>query len=101
MLFPQRKYAVGMALLDSKDPTKVIARTDQPILTVTEEWEEKGYVNNVVFAEGLVKVGERWLLHYGGADHVIGVAHAPFEADLLPDDSPFLSESGPKVSPTP
>ena len=101
LLFPQRKYAVGMALLDSKDPTKVIARTDQPILTVTEEWEEKGYVNNVVFAEGLVKVGERWLLHYGGADHVIGVAHAPFEADLLPDDSPFLSESGPKVSPTP
>ncbi len=81
-LFPQRKYAVGMALLDPEDPTKVIARTDEPILEVTEDWEKKGYVDNVVFAEGLVKVGDEWLLHYGGADHVIGVAKAPFDPEL-------------------
>lgn len=83
-LFPQRKYAVGVALLDAKDPTKVLKRSTKPILEVTESWEKEGYIDNVVFAESLVKLGEQWVMHYGGADHVIGVATAPYDESLLP-----------------
>ncbi|MBI3929661.1 MAG: glycosidase [Armatimonadetes bacterium] len=91
-LFAQRRYAVGMALLDPKDPTRVLARTDEPILTVTEDWEKNGYVGNVVFSEGLVKVNGEWLMHYGGADHVIGVAKAPFDESILPEGSSWRQE---------
>jgi predicted GH43/DUF377 family glycosyl hydrolase len=31
----------------------------------------------VVFVEGLVPFGGRWLLYYGTADSLIGVAEAP------------------------
>ena len=31
----------------------------------------------VVFVEGLVRDGGRWLLYYGGADKNVGVATAP------------------------
>jgi predicted GH43/DUF377 family glycosyl hydrolase len=33
-------------------------------------------VPNVVFVEGLVRDGRRWLFYYGGADKHIGVAEA-------------------------
>jgi predicted GH43/DUF377 family glycosyl hydrolase len=40
------------------------------------EWEKKGQVPNVVFVEGLVRDGNRWLFYYGGADKYVGVASA-------------------------
>ena len=70
-------YATGQILLDGEDPSKVKDRCEKPFLTVTEAWEEEGYVDNVVFAEGLVKMGDQWLLYYGGGDRVIGLAVAP------------------------
>ena len=70
-------YATGQILLDGTDPSKVIDRSEQPFLAVTRTWEREGYVNNVVFAEGLVQHAGRWLLYYGGGDRVIGLAVAP------------------------
>jgi len=35
-----------------------------------------GQVPNVVFVEGLVRDGKRWLFYYGAADKYIGVAEA-------------------------
>ena len=64
-------YATGQILLQVKD------RCEKPFLSVTEAWEKEGYVDNVVFAEGLVKRGDQWLLYYGGGDRVIGLAVAP------------------------
>jgi predicted GH43/DUF377 family glycosyl hydrolase len=34
-------------------------------------------VPNVVFVEGMVRDGHRWLFYYGGADRTVGVATAP------------------------
>jgi predicted GH43/DUF377 family glycosyl hydrolase len=67
-------YSTGWVLFDKKDPTKVLARAEQPIFAPEPEWERVGQVPNVVFVEGLVRDGNRWLFYYGGADKYIGVA---------------------------
>jgi predicted GH43/DUF377 family glycosyl hydrolase len=69
-------FATGWVLFDKNDPTKVIARSDTPIFTVKQEWERVGQVPNVVFVEGSVQQGNRWLFYYGGADKFVGVALA-------------------------
>jgi predicted GH43/DUF377 family glycosyl hydrolase len=67
-------YKTGWALIDKNDPTKLLDRSDQPVFEPTLEWEKVGQVPNVVFVEGLVRDGQRWLYYYGGADKYIGVA---------------------------
>jgi predicted GH43/DUF377 family glycosyl hydrolase len=69
-------YATGWVLFDKTDPTKVLMRSDKPIFNVEQWWEKEGQVPNVVFVEGLVSDGNRWLFYYGGADKHIGVAVA-------------------------
>ena len=70
-------YSTGWVLFDKKDPTKVLARAEKPIFSPGPEWEKVGQVPNVVFVEGLVREGRRWLFYYGGADKNVGVAVAP------------------------
>ena len=69
-------YRTGWALFDRNDPTRVIARSDAPIFEPQRGWELSGQVPNVVFVEGLVRDGKRWLFYYGGADKHVGVAEA-------------------------
>jgi len=69
-------YRTGWVLFDKKDPTKVVARAEQPIFEPVHDWEKVGQVPNVVFVEGLVPDGNRWLFYYGGADKYVGVASA-------------------------
>jgi predicted GH43/DUF377 family glycosyl hydrolase len=70
-------YSTGWALFDRKDPTKILARSDAPVFAPEKEWEKVGQVPNVVFVEGMVRDGNRWLFYYGGADKNVGVATAP------------------------
>lgn len=67
-------YSPGFAIFDKDNPTKLLFRSDTPILEPTEYWEKYGKVNNVIFATGLVHFKDKWLLYYGGADKSIGVA---------------------------
>jgi predicted GH43/DUF377 family glycosyl hydrolase len=46
-----RKYSIGAFLLDIDDPSKVIARLSEPLLTPNET-EREGYVPNVVYSCG-------------------------------------------------
>ena len=71
-------YAPGFAIFDKDDPTRLIFRSDKPILEPTEYWEQYGKVNYVIFANGLVYFKNKWLLYYGGADKSIGVAELKF-----------------------
>jgi predicted GH43/DUF377 family glycosyl hydrolase len=68
------RYRVGAALLDLKDPEKVIGRTDAPLFTPEMPYELEGIVPNVVFPCGSVIIGSKLVIYYGGADTVIGVA---------------------------
>ncbi len=72
-------YRTGVAVFDRKDPLKVLSRTDRPIFEPEEEWEKVGQVPNVVFVEGMVRDGNRYLFYYGGADKYVGVAEAPVQ----------------------
>ncbi|MBN8846402.1 MAG: glycoside hydrolase family 130 protein [Sphingomonadales bacterium] len=62
-----RKYAIGAVLLDKADPSKVIGRTPNPILSAADE-DREGYVPNVVYTCGALRVGEYIFLPYGVAD---------------------------------
>jgi predicted GH43/DUF377 family glycosyl hydrolase len=69
-------YRTGIVRFDRADPRRVLSRTDAPVFGPELPWEKTGQVPNVVFVEGLVRRGPRWLLYYGGADKYIGVAEA-------------------------
>lgn len=71
---PGFKYKVGAMLLDDSDPTKILARTDDPIFEPEMPYEIDGEVPNVVFPCGALVIGEELYVYYGGADKVIGVA---------------------------
>ena len=71
-------YAPGFAIFDKANPTRLIFRSDKPILEPTEYWEQYGKVNYVIFANGLVYFKNKWLLYYGGADKSIGIAELKF-----------------------
>jgi predicted GH43/DUF377 family glycosyl hydrolase len=62
-----RQYSMGIALLDKKDPSKVLGRSIEPFLEPITETRE-GYVPNVVYTCGALKVGDSLLLPYGVAD---------------------------------
>lgn len=71
---PGTIYRVGALVLDRDDPTKVLARSEDPILEPRETYEREGLIRNVVFPCGAVVKDGRLLVYYGGADHVVGVA---------------------------
>ena len=70
----KRVYRLGILLLDLEDPSKVIGRSVDPILSPDEDYEKYGLVPNVVFTCGAVEFGDQYHVYYGGADKVIGVA---------------------------
>lgn len=72
----QFAYAIGWALFDRSEPTRLLARSEKPIFRVEREWEKVGQVPNVVFVEGMIRRHDRWLFYYGGADKYVGVATA-------------------------
>jgi len=83
-------YRTGWALFDRADPTRLLARSEAPIFAPERRWEREGQVPSVVFVEGLVREGRRWLFYYGGADTYVGVA----EAFTRWTSAPFDSRSG-------
>ncbi|MGQ9719399.1 MAG: hypothetical protein ACUVWK_06160 [Nitrososphaerales archaeon] len=78
---PDRLFTVEAALLDLKDPLKIIARTKYPLLVPEEYYEKVGNVPNVVFPSGALKVRNRINLYYGAADIVCCVAFV--DLDIL------------------
>jgi beta-1,2-mannobiose phosphorylase / 1,2-beta-oligomannan phosphorylase len=67
-------YRAGLALLDLDDPSKVIARSPQPILEPEADYERVGDVPNVVFPQGLAVLDGIMHVYYGGADKVCALA---------------------------
>jgi predicted GH43/DUF377 family glycosyl hydrolase len=64
---PVRKYAIGAVLLDKKDPSKVIARSREPLVR-PEPTEREGYVPNVVYTCGGMRHGGQIILPYAISD---------------------------------
>jgi predicted GH43/DUF377 family glycosyl hydrolase len=64
---PVRKYSIGAALLDKNDPSKVLARSREPLLR-PEPSEREGYVPNVVYTCGAIRHNDHIILPYAVSD---------------------------------
>ena len=67
-------YRAGAMLLDPDDPSRVLARTAQPLLEPETVDERVGTVPNVVFPTAIATIDGRDFLFYGMADSSIGAA---------------------------
>ena len=73
-----RKYALGCALLDLDDPSKLIGRTREPVLTAVDA-DREGYVPNVIYTCGALRMGQKLLIPYGISDSAVGFASADID----------------------
>jgi predicted GH43/DUF377 family glycosyl hydrolase len=64
---PVRKYSIGAVLLDKGDPSKVLARSREPVVR-PEPSEREGYVPNVVYTCGALRHNGRIVLPYAVSD---------------------------------
>jgi predicted GH43/DUF377 family glycosyl hydrolase len=64
---PVRKYSIGAALLDKNDPSRVLARSREPLVR-PEPSEREGYVPNVVYTCGAMRHRDRIVLPYAVSD---------------------------------
>jgi predicted GH43/DUF377 family glycosyl hydrolase len=64
---PVRKYSIGAALLDKRDPSKVLARSREPLVR-PEPSEREGYVPNVVYTCGAMRHNDQIILPYAVSD---------------------------------
>ncbi|MBF0216534.1 MAG: glycoside hydrolase family 130 protein [Candidatus Omnitrophica bacterium] len=79
----QYVYHLGVMLTDLNDPSKIIARSDSPILSPTTDYELNGLSYAVVFTCGAVLEDNREVkIYYGGADTVQCLATAKLD-DLI------------------
>ena len=76
-----RQYSIGAVLLDRDDPSKIIGRTRNPILQAEND-DRNGYVPNVVYTCGGMRVGDQLFMPYGISDSSIGFAFLPLK-DLV------------------
>jgi predicted GH43/DUF377 family glycosyl hydrolase len=70
---PMREYTIGALLLDLDDPAKVIGALREPLLVPADD-ERDGYVPNVVYSCGSMRLGEQLLMPYGVSDSAVRFA---------------------------
>jgi len=68
------EYSAGAMLLDPQDPSRVLARTPEPLMRPSTYAEQHGTVPNVVFPTTTEEVGGVRYVFYGMSDAQIGVA---------------------------
>ena len=73
----EHEYCLGAFLLDLNDPAKVLARTEEPIMVPTAEYEKTGFFGNVVFTNGHIVEpdGDTVTVYYGASDEFVCAAH--------------------------
>ena len=70
-----RIFGIEAALLDLKNPLKIIGRTEGPILVPREPYELLGHVPNIVFPSGAILEKDTLSFYYGAADTTVCMAH--------------------------
>ena len=71
----EHQYCLGAFLMDINDPSKVLARTEKPIMVPTEKYELSGFFGYVVFTNGHIVKGDELTMYYGAADEFVCGAH--------------------------
>jgi beta-1,2-mannobiose phosphorylase / 1,2-beta-oligomannan phosphorylase len=83
-------YSAGIMVMDKTEPTKILYRSKEPIMSPERADEQVGLVANVVFPTGIDQrkdIGQpnRFDIYYGMADDRIGVARLDIP-DSLPEN---------------
>ncbi len=73
---PMRTYSIWAMLLDIDDPSRIIGRLNEPLLT-PDEYERDGYVPNVVYSCGSMIHRDQLIIPYAIADQSCRVASVP------------------------
>ena len=76
------RYCLGAVLLDLKNPSKVLARSFEPLMEPTAAYEQTGFFGNVVFTNGHLVNGNEITMYYGASDEVICGAKLSIESIL-------------------
>ena len=78
---PVRKYSIGAVLLDKQDPSKVLARSREPLVR-PDPSEREGYVPNVVYTCGAMRHKDLIILPYAVSDTFSNFATIKIDALL-------------------
>jgi len=70
---------LGAAVLDRDDPSRVLARSNIPMLAPREQYERIGDVPNVVFSTGVLLDDGILQVYYGASDSCICLGTTPLE----------------------
>lgn len=76
------RYKIGAMLLDLSDPTKVLYRSQSPILEPEESYENDGFKAGVIYPCGAVIIDKTLYVYYGSADSYVCAATANLEEFL-------------------
>jgi predicted GH43/DUF377 family glycosyl hydrolase len=76
---PMRQYSIGAILLDKDNPTKIIARLEEPLLSPNQE-EREGYVPNVIYSCGSLVHNNKLVIPYAMSDITSGIANIDVKA---------------------
>ncbi|GIQ70510.1 glycosylase [Xylanibacillus composti] len=74
-------YSMGSVILDKDEPSKVKYRCQNYVLTPEEWYEERGFVDNVIFPCATLHDADtgRIAIYYGAADTYVGLAYTTVE----------------------
>ena len=62
------RYSLAAVLLDIKDPKKIIARANIPLMEPEFPYELQGFYGNVVFSCGAIEKDDSVIIYYGASD---------------------------------
>jgi predicted GH43/DUF377 family glycosyl hydrolase len=66
---PKHRYCVGTALIDGNDPSRILARSQEPLMWPEAGYETEGFFGQVVFPCGAdVREDGNLTVYYGAAD---------------------------------
>ncbi len=68
------RYKIGAMVLDKNDPTKVLYRCNEPLISPDMPYENEGHKAGVVYPCGAVVKDDNLFVYYGGADTVVCAA---------------------------
>ncbi|MEI6553424.1 MAG: hypothetical protein WCO09_02550 [bacterium] len=72
------RYKVGCMILDFKDPTHVLYRSNKPLIAPDAPYENDGKPG-VVYASGSLILDDNLYIYYGGGDKNVCVAKTPLK----------------------
>ena len=91
-------YSMGAAILDLEEPSKVKYRCKNYILTPEENYEEQGFVPNVVFPCATLQdpLTNRLAIYYGAADSYVALAYANIDEliDYIKENNEVVGRDG-------